>query len=149
MLTPGTCGVGFTVMVKEDCAEQLLEIAVTVIVAIRGVVPVFVAANEGILPVPLAGNPIDGLLLVQEIEAPGVVLVIARLPVFSPLQNATDAGTDKLALELIVNCLVTVVVPHSLVTDKLTVCIPGVVKAIVPGLALLELPEGAPSNNQA
>lgn len=135
-------------MVKEDCAEQLLERAVTVIVAVIGVVPLFIAANELMLPEPLAPRPIEVLLLVQVITAPGVVLVRFRLPVLSPLQNAAGAGTDRLALELMVNCLVTIVVPHSLVTERLTVCTPADVKEIQPGFALVALPDGTPSNSQ-
>ena len=38
---------------------------VTVIVAVTAVVPAFVALNEAILPVPLAANPIDGVLFTQ------------------------------------------------------------------------------------
>ena len=34
-------------------------------VAVTGLLPVFVALNEGMLPTPPAGNPIPGLSLVQ------------------------------------------------------------------------------------
>ena len=118
-------------------------------VVTTGVLPLFTATNELILPDPLAGRPIEVLLLVQVITAPGVVLVMFRLPVLSPLQKAAAVGTERFALELIVNCLLTVVVPHSFVTAKLTVCKPGVVNAIVPGFATEALPAGAPSNNHA
>ena len=38
---------------------------VTVMVAVTGAVPAFVAVNEGILPVPLAARPMEGVLFVQ------------------------------------------------------------------------------------
>ena len=37
----------------------------TLMVAITGVVPALVAVNAGMLPVPLAANPIDAVLFVQ------------------------------------------------------------------------------------
>lgn len=43
---------------------------VTVIVATTGDIPVFVAVKAGILPVPLATNPIEGVLLVHEKVVP-------------------------------------------------------------------------------
>ncbi len=66
-VTSFTDGVGFTVMLKVF-AVPLHPVAsgVTVIVAITGVVPVFIALNVEIFPVPLADSPIDGVLLVQE-----------------------------------------------------------------------------------
>jgi phosphoribosylcarboxyaminoimidazole (NCAIR) mutase len=38
---------------------------VAVIVAVTGLLPVFTAVNEAMLPVPLAGKPIEGVLLTQ------------------------------------------------------------------------------------
>ena len=59
-------GVGFTVIVKEtDAPVQPFAVGVTVIVATTAVVPLFVAVNEAIFPVPLPANPIEGLLFVQ------------------------------------------------------------------------------------
>ena len=40
------------------------------IVAVTGVVPVFIAANEAILPVPLAARPMDGVVLIQLYTVP-------------------------------------------------------------------------------
>ena len=65
-LAIGVTGVGFTVIVKfivfpvHPFAEGETEI-----IAEIEVVPLFVAVNEGILPVPLAPKPIAVLLLVQ------------------------------------------------------------------------------------
>ena len=41
------------------------------IVATRGDAPGLVAVKEGIFPVPLAGKPMTGLLLVQAYVVPG------------------------------------------------------------------------------
>ena len=38
---------------------------VTVIAAVTGVLPVFIAVNDAILPLPLAARPIDVFVLVQ------------------------------------------------------------------------------------
>ena len=46
---------------------------VTVILAVTGAVPAFVALNEAIFPVPLAANPIDGVLFVQLNIVPATV----------------------------------------------------------------------------
>lgn len=47
-----------------------------VMVAVTGVVPLLVAVNDGILPVPEAANPILGLLLVHAYVEPATVLII-------------------------------------------------------------------------
>ena len=65
-----TFGVGLTVMVKVlDEPTQLLpplvNVGVTVIVAVTGTLLTLVAVNDRILPVPDATNPIDGVLFVQ------------------------------------------------------------------------------------
>ena len=55
-----------TVMVKVLTAPvQPSDIGVTLIVAVNGPFVVLVAKKEGRLPLPLAGSPIAGLLLVQ------------------------------------------------------------------------------------
>ena len=67
---------------------QVLAVGVIVMVALIVVVPVFVAAKAGILPVPLAERPITGLLLVHEkvVPAPtGLETVVAEAPM--PLQK--------------------------------------------------------------
>lgn len=47
------------------CPGQLVAEAVTVIVAVMGALPVLIAVNDGIFPLPLAAKPIDGALFVQ------------------------------------------------------------------------------------
>lgn len=60
-------------------------------IAIIGARPVFTAAKLGILPVPLAANPIDGALLVQvNVNAPvGPVVGLMKFitAVGDPLQT--------------------------------------------------------------
>jgi len=61
-----TVGVGFTVMVNDDAVPgQLLAVGVTVMVAVMGLVPVFVAVKEAISPAPETARPIAGFELVQ------------------------------------------------------------------------------------
>jgi len=49
----------------EGVPAQLFAVAITVIVADIGVVPVFVAVKEGTSPEPLAARPMAGLEFVQ------------------------------------------------------------------------------------
>ena len=61
----------------------------TVIVAVTGVKELFVATNDGILPVPLAAIPILGLLFVQiYVIVPPVVGLLKFIALFDePLHN--------------------------------------------------------------
>ncbi len=94
LATAFTVAVGFTVIVKViGVPVQLVEAGVAVIVAVIGAVPVLVAVKPGILPVPLAGNPIAGLELVQLIVAGVMVPPNITGTVVIPLQYATfDTG---------------------------------------------------------
>ena len=59
-------GVGLTVIVNVSAVpEQLFADGVTIMVADAAVVPVFVAVNEPILPVPDDARPIDVFVFVQ------------------------------------------------------------------------------------
>jgi hypothetical protein len=53
------------VEVPSQIAEPFVKRGVTVIVAVTGAVPVLIAVNEAISPVPLADNPMEGVLFVQ------------------------------------------------------------------------------------
>jgi hypothetical protein len=81
LLTTVTVATGFTVMVKDEAVPlhvfPFVKAGVTVIVAVTGAVPAFVPVKDAISPVPLAANPIDGVLLVQlyTIEPPVVGLL--------------------------------------------------------------------------
>jgi hypothetical protein len=66
-----TTGVGLIVMVKvcvapEQPTEPPVKSGVTVSVAMTGAVSPLIAVNEGILPTPANGIPMDEVLLVQE-----------------------------------------------------------------------------------
>lgn len=80
LLTAATVGVGFTVIVKVldgplQVTPALVYVGVTMIVAITGALLAFSAVKLAILPVPLAANPIDGVLLVHVNTVPGTVPV--------------------------------------------------------------------------
>ena len=55
--------------------EQPFNVGVIVIVEVIGVVPLFTAVKDGILPVPLAANPIEVLEFVHVKFAPTGALV--------------------------------------------------------------------------
>ena len=56
----------FTVIVKVSAVPMHpLTVGVTVMVAVTADVPLLIAVNEAILPVPLAGSPMEGVLFVQ------------------------------------------------------------------------------------
>ena len=66
-----TVGVGLIVMVNVCVApvqptDPPVKSGVTVRVAITGVVSPLIAVNDGILPTPANGIPMDGVLLVHE-----------------------------------------------------------------------------------
>ena len=65
-----TVAVGLTMIVNAvespaHVTPPLVMLENTFIVAVTGAIPLFVAVNAGILPVPLAANPMDGVLFVQ------------------------------------------------------------------------------------
>ncbi len=65
-----TSPVGLTVIVKvfagpSQVTPPLLKCGVTMIVATTGAVPLFIAVNDGILPLPADARPIDGRLFVH------------------------------------------------------------------------------------
>lgn len=78
---------GFTVMVNvSGVPTHPLAVGVTVMVAITGAVPVFVAVNDGMLPVPLAPSPMVGSLFVHANVAPASGLAKVIAVVVAPLQ---------------------------------------------------------------
>ena len=83
-------GAGNTVIVNVLLVpEQLSVLAfiLTVIVAVTALMPVFFALNGGILPLPLAANPIDGSLFVHVIDVLGDLLLNGIPPLTNvPLQ---------------------------------------------------------------
>lgn len=82
-----TVGAGFIVIVNVSGGlGQLFAEAITEIVAIIGEVVVFVGVNAGMLPFPLAGNPIPVLEFDHEYVVPTTVLVKTIGTVVAPLQ---------------------------------------------------------------
>ena len=75
---------------------QPLAVGVTVIVAATGFAVVFVPVNDGVLPVPLAERPIEGVEFVHANVVPGVVLVNTPAATFAVLHTVTFAGTVTL-----------------------------------------------------
>jgi hypothetical protein len=81
-----TIGVGFTVIVRlPDGPAQPFAVGVTVIVAVTGVLPLFVAEKEAIFPVPLPASPIEGVLFVHAYVVPDTPPLKLILPVAAPL----------------------------------------------------------------
>ena len=94
-----TCAVGLTVMVNtwDDPLQftlALLYRGVTVMVAVTGAEPLFMAVKEVILPLPDAGRPIEVLLFVQVYVVVPPELVVEKLTaaVLLPLQTTWLAG---------------------------------------------------------
>ena len=87
---------GFTIIVNENGVPvQVIELVycdVTVIVAVIGVVPLFIAVNDGMLPVPLIANPTDGALFTQlKVVVPPVLFVEKdNAGIITPLQTITS-----------------------------------------------------------
>lgn len=86
--TAFTDGIGLIVIVN-DLGVPLVtpSVGVTMMVAITGAVPVLIAVNAAILPVPLAVRPIDVLLLTQLKMVPGIELTNTTVLVLAPLQT--------------------------------------------------------------
>jgi len=89
-----TVGLGLTVIVKVAGGPvQLFKVGITVIVEVIGEVELLTAKNDGILPLPLAANPIAGLEFVQLNVAPAGVLNKAPSGIEDPAQYVRFAGT--------------------------------------------------------
>ena len=104
-----TCAVGLTVMVNtwDDPLQftlALLKRGVTVMVAVTGDEPLFIAVKEVILPLPDAGRPIEVLLFVQVYVVVPPELVVEKLTaaVLLPLQTTWLAGMFTCAVGLTV-----------------------------------------------
>src|SRR5690606_20465494 len=101
-------------------------VALASILAVTGMPVLFVAVNELILPLPLAGNPMEVLEFVHVTAAPGETCVKFKAPLASPAHSILLSGTVRAGVGFTVICLVIVVVPHSFVTFRVMVCVPGV-----------------------
>ena len=66
LVTGSTTGVGFTVISKLSVGpEQPFAEGVTVMVAVTGALPVLVAVNDGMFPLPAAARPMEASVFVQ------------------------------------------------------------------------------------
>ena len=70
LLIAFTVAVGLTVMVNvmavpTQLTPPLVNVGVTVMVAVTGATPVLLEINTGMLPLPFAAKPMDGVLFVQ------------------------------------------------------------------------------------
>lgn len=77
LATAFTVATGLTVMVNVigNPAQPLGDVGVTVMVAVMALVKLFAVTNDGIFPVPLAPNPIEGLLFTQLYVVPDTPLL--------------------------------------------------------------------------
>ena len=75
----------------------------TVIVAIIGSLPLFTAMNEGRLPIPDAGKPIDGLEFVHFTAAPGVAIKLKTGKTVPSLTVVFVTVTDGMAFTSNIN----------------------------------------------
>ena len=105
-------GVGFTVIVKVctgpgQLVPPLVNVGVTVIVAITGAVPALSAVKEGIFPMPFAARFIDGVLFVHEyvVDPPDLFVLKLTAVVVEPLHKIWSEGSLTCAdgLTVIVN----------------------------------------------
>ena len=110
-----TSPVGLTVIVKVlvgpvQLTPPLVNVGVTTIVAITGAVPVLVAVNEAMFPVPEAKSPIPGVSFVQAyVVVPPVLLVPKITAVVLVLLHTTWLVgwiTSPVGLTVIVKVLV-------------------------------------------
>jgi hypothetical protein len=121
----------FTVMVYVTAApEHPLAVGITEMVATTGDVPVLVPLKEGMFPVPDAGMPMDGSVLVHAKVVPEVVLVKEVAATLNPLQTAMLAGTVTLGVGFTVMVYVLAVPTHPL-ADGVTVMVAEIVAADV------------------
>ena len=91
---------------------QLFTLGVTVMVADIELVPVFVAVNEIISPVPLADSPMAVLELVHEKVPPAGVLVKFVAGTVPLLQTVISEGTLTVGVALMVIIAVSLVAAH-------------------------------------
>ena len=81
---------------------QPLAVGVTVTVDVIGLAVTFVPVNDGVLPVPLAASPIEGVEFVHAKVVAGVVLVYAEAGTVAPLHTVIFAGTTTTGVGLTV-----------------------------------------------
>jgi hypothetical protein len=150
LATAATTGVGLTVIVKLiDWPGQPLAVGVTVIVAVIGELVALVATKLGILPVPLAANPIEVLLFVQLNVVPATAPVKVTAVVLAPahsvwLATAPTVGVGFTVMVNVIGVPVQVVPPLVYVGVTVIVATTGAVVAFVAvKLGILPVPDAA------
>ena len=148
-----TVAVGLTVIVNViaipvQLTPPLVNVGVTVIVAVTGDRPMFVAVNDGILPEPLAAIPIDGVLLIQlNVTVPpvaGLPKIIAFVD--DPLHNTwfDTALTVAIGFTVMVNEIGTPTQPDGLTGVTVIVAVIALVKLLaVVNDGIFPVPLGA------
>lgn len=140
-----TLGVGFTVNVNDSgLPVQPAALGTMVMVAVTGLLPVFTALNAGILLLPMAGKPIDGLLFVQVNTVPATFPVNTTGLVMALLHRTWLAGctTEGVGLTLMVKLWGLPVQPVALGTTVM-VAVTGtrlLLVAVKEGISPLPLP---------
>ena len=107
LATAFTVAIGFTVMVKFIAVpiQPLAVVGLTVIVAVVALVRLLAVVNDGILPVPLAANPIDGLLFTQLYTVPdtGLVNTIGTVTWLAHKVSSATGSTDAVGFTVMLN----------------------------------------------
>lgn len=104
-----------------------LKVGVTIMVLVMGVLVVLVAVNAGKLPVLDAlERPIAVLLFVQLYTVPLIELVKTLDDADCPAQKVVSALGVIIGVGFTSNGLLSVLVPHSLVTETLIVKLPAI-----------------------
>jgi hypothetical protein len=138
--TVSTVGIGLIVIVKVFAVPVHVTPAfvyegVTVMVAVTGTGPAFVAVKEGMLPLPEDTRPIDVVLLDQEYTVPGTVPEKATEATVPPLHATTFAIAFTVGIGLTVMVNVAGVPVHIAVCG-VTVTVPEI--GAVPGLVAVK-----------
>lgn len=90
---------------------QPAKVAVTEMVPLIVVAPVFVAVKAGMLPTPAALKPIEGLLFVQLNVAPPGVLLKIRVLMIDPLQVVGLSVPPTIGAGFTVRVIISVAIP--------------------------------------
>jgi hypothetical protein len=141
-----TVGVGSTVIVKFEAAPvQPLADGVTIITAVSGVLPPLVAVKEAMLPLPVAGRPMEAMSLAQLKVAPLTAPVNVTAAVVAVLHNVWSGVVATFGVGFTVTVTICGV-PAQLLADGITFIV-AITGAALPLTAvkdaILPVPEAA------
>ena len=146
-----TVAVGLTVIVNDlgvptQLVPPFVNVAITVIVAIKGAVPLFVVVNAAMFPVPFAPRPIEVLLFVQLktilLPAPPEAVLLKVIAVDDVALHNTwlvTAVTVAVGLTVIVNVIG---IPTQLIPPLVKVGVTAMVSIIGNKPALVAVKDG-------